>query len=141
VAVFGSLVPVENSAANAVAASVAMMKRLPELNRHWEARYDFSMNIGIGVNTGEVFLGNIGSPERMEFTVIGDAVNVASRFSGLAKAGQVLLTKETRALLGPDVRIREHPPAEVKGKSGKLEVFEALYTQSSPRHVGPPPVM
>jgi class 3 adenylate cyclase len=129
VAVFGSLVPVENPAANAVAASVAMMKRLPELNRRWEARYGFYMNIGIGVNTGEVFLGNIGSPERMEFTVIGDAVNVASRFSGLAKAGQVLVTRETRALLGPDVRINEHPPAEVKGKAGKLEVFEIVYTR------------
>ena len=128
VAVFGSLVPVENPAGNAVAASVAMMKRLPELNRRWEARYGFSMNIGIGVNTGEVFLGNIGSPERMEFTVIGDAVNVASRFSGLAKAGQVLVTRETRVLLGPDVRIDEHPLAEVKGKTGKLEVFEVLYT-------------
>jgi len=129
VAVFGSLVPVENPARNAVAAAVAMMKRLPELNRRWEARYGFSMNIGIGVNTGEVFLGNIGSPERMEFTVIGDAVNVASRFSGLAKPGQVLVTKETLKQLGTGFRIREHPPAEVKGKSGKLEVFEVLYGQ------------
>jgi len=107
-----------------------MMNRLPELNRRWEERFGFSMNIGIGVNTGEVFLGNIGSPERMEFTVIGDAVNVASRFSGIAKAGQVLVTKETLKHLGTDFRIREHPPAEVKGKSGMLEVFEVLYTQS-----------
>jgi len=131
VAVFGSLVPVENPAKNAVAAAVAMMRRLPELNRHWETRYAFYMNIGIGVNTGEVFLGNIGSPERMEFTVIGDVVNVASRFSGLAKPGQVLVTKETRGLLGPDVRIRAHPPASVKGKTGKLEVFEIVYTQAA----------
>ena len=130
VAVFGSLVPLENPARNAVEAAVEMMRRLPELNRRWEARYGFYMNIGIGVNTGEVFLGNIGSPERMEFTVIGDAVNVASRFSGLAKAGQVLVTKETLKHLGTDFRIREHPPAEVKGKSGKLEVFEVLYMQS-----------
>ena len=129
VAVFGSLVPVENPAENAVAASVAMMKRLPELNRQWEARYGLYMNIGIGVNTGEVFLGNIGSPERMEFTVIGDAVNVASRFSGLAKPGQILVTKETLAHLGPDFQVREHPPAEVKGKSGMLGVFEIVYTQ------------
>ena len=128
VAVFGSLIPLENPARNAVAAAVAMMKRLPELNRRWEARYGFYMNIGIGINTGEVFLGNIGSPERMEFTVIGDAVNVASRFSGLAKAGQILLTKETLAQIGTTYRVREHPPAVVKGKAGKLEVFEVLYT-------------
>jgi len=128
VAVFGSLIPLENPARNAVAAAVAMMKRLPELNRRWEARYGFYMNIGIGINTREVFLGNIGSPERMEFTVIGDAVNVASRFSGLAKAGQILLTKETLAQIGTTYRVREHPPAVVKGKAGKLEVFEVLYT-------------
>jgi len=129
VAVFGSLIPVENPARNAVAAAIAMMNRLPELNRRWEKRFGFSMNIGIGVNTGEVFLGNIGSPERMEFTVIGDAVNVASRFSGLAKPGEILVTKETLAHLGADFMVREHPPAEVKGKSGKLEVFEIVYTQ------------
>jgi adenylate cyclase len=128
VAVFGSLIPLENPAKNAVSAAVAMMKRLPELNRRWEARYGFYMNIGIGVSTGEVFLGNIGSPERMEFTVIGDAVNVASRFSGLAKAGQVLVTKETLSHLGADFPVRGHPPAEVKGKSGKLEVYEVLYS-------------
>jgi class 3 adenylate cyclase len=131
VAVFGSLVPLENPARNAVEAAVEMMRRLLELNRRWEARYGFSMNIGIGVNTGEVFLGNIGSPERMEFTVIGDSVNVASRFSGLAKPGQVLVTRETLKHLGTDFRIREHPPAEVKGKTGRLEVFEVLYAQSS----------
>jgi len=130
VAVFGSLIPLEHPARNAVAAAVAMMKRLPELNRRWETYHGFYMNIGIGVNTGEVFLGNIGSPERMEFTVIGDAVNVASRFSGLAKAGQVLVTKETLNHLGTGFSTREHPPAEVKGKSGKLEVFEVLYAQT-----------
>jgi len=75
-----------------------------------------------------VFLGNIGSPERMEFTVIGDTVNVASRFSGLAKAREILMTRETLAVLGQAIPYKELPPAEVKGKSGKLEVFEVSYT-------------
>jgi len=127
VAVFGSLIPLENPERNAVAAAVAMMKRLPELNRRWEARYGFYMNIGIGVSTGEVFLGNIGSPERMEFTVIGDAVNVASRFSGIAKPGQILVTKETHERIGQDIRTCSLPPVEVKGKSEKLDVNEILY--------------
>jgi len=129
VAVFGSLIPLENPPRNAVAAAVGMMEKVSELNRHWEGRYAFSMNIGIGVATGEVFLGNVGSPERMEFTVIGDAVNVASRFSGLARGGQILVTKPVADRLGDAFRLATLPPAGVKGKSGKMEVFEVLYTQ------------
>jgi adenylate cyclase len=126
VAVFGSLIDLENSAQHAIQAAIQMMKRLPQLNGKWMKEYGFKMEIGIGINTGEVFLGNIGSPERMEFTVIGDTVNVASRFSGLAKPGQVLITRETLACLDSDIRNRELPPTEVKGKTGKLEVFEVL---------------
>jgi adenylate cyclase len=127
VAVFGSLIPLENAADKAVDAAIEMMRHMPLLNEHWEDRYGLRMGIGIGISTGEVFLGNIGSPERMEFTVIGDTVNVASRFSGLAKAGQILLTGSAREVLGSRFRCRELPPAEVKGKTGKMEVFEVLY--------------
>jgi adenylate cyclase len=124
IAVFGSLIPLENPSRNAVQTAIMMMKELPDLNAKWKEKYGFTMNIGIGINTGEVFLGNIGSPERMEFTVIGDAVNVASRFSGIAKPGQILITKETRTALGPGFPSRALPPAAVKGKADKLEVFE-----------------
>ncbi|MDH5586771.1 MAG: adenylate/guanylate cyclase domain-containing protein, partial [Nitrospirota bacterium] len=124
VAVFGSLIPLENSSLHATRAAMEMMKRMPELNRRWQEQYGFGMDIGIGLNTGEVFLGNIGSPERMEFTVIGDAVNVASRFSGLAKPGQILMTRETLTSLGRSIPHTVLPSAFVKGKSKKLEVFE-----------------
>jgi adenylate cyclase len=124
VAVFGSLIPLDNPTENAVQASVEMMKRMPVLNEKWMKRYGFTMEIGIGVNTGEVFLGNIGSPERMEFTVIGDTVNVASRFSGLARAGQILLTREAVDCLNEETLWVQLPPSKVKGKTGELEVFE-----------------
>ena len=127
VAVFGSLIPVENPALHALEAAVQMMKSLPALNEQWMKEYEFSMDIGIGITTGEVFLGNIGSPERMEFTVIGDTVNVASRFSGLAKAGQILITRKTLDRLAGKFTYMEHPPIRVKGKSDKLEVFEILH--------------
>ena len=124
VAVFGSLIHLENPALHATRAAIQMMEAMPRLNEIWMKEFGFRMDIGIGVNTGEVFLGNIGSPDRMEFTVIGDTVNVASRFSGLAKAGQILLTRETLAALGSTIPYHELPPSEVKGKTGKLEVFE-----------------
>jgi len=127
VAVFGSLVPLENPAHTAVETAVQMMKQMVTLNERWKSQYGFPMEMGIGINTGEVFLGNVGSPERMEFTVIGDTVNIASRFSGLALGGQILITKETLTGLGPGIQYKELPPTEVKGKTEKLEVFEIAY--------------
>jgi class 3 adenylate cyclase len=124
VAVFGSLIEVENPTENAVRSAVEMMNAMPLLNERWQRTYDgFHMEQGIGINTGEVFLGNIGSPERMEFTVIGDTVNVASRFSGLAGPGEIFLTERAAAGLGPAVPVRELPPSEVKGKSGEMRVY------------------
>jgi adenylate cyclase len=128
VAVFGSLIPLENSAEFAVRAAAQMMKRMTALNERWAGQYGLVMNIGIGINTGEVFLGNVGSPERMEFTVIGDTVNVTSRLSDLARAGQILITRDTLSLIGADIKYKELPLTEVKGKTGKLEVFEILYS-------------
>jgi len=127
VAVFGSLIALENSSRNAVQTAIQMMKYMPKLNEKWGKQYGFEMNIGIGINTGEVFLGNVGSPERMEFTVLGDNVNIASRFSGIAREGQILITKEVLAHLGSDIKYGELPLTEVRGKTGKLEVFEVLY--------------
>ncbi len=130
VAVFGSLVEVENPAAAALAAAVEMMQAMPALNRRWAERYGgFTMEMGIGINSGEVFLGNIGSQERMEFTVIGDTVNVASRFSGIAGAGQVLLTRASADQAGAAASLRPLPAAKIKGKAEMLEVFEAVFAR------------
>ena len=128
IAVYGSLIEVENPVYNCVQTAIGMMKIMPMLNSKWSRLYDgFNMEIGIGINTGEVFLGNIGSNERMEFTVIGDAVNVASRFSDLAEPGQILLTEPAWELVSGMVEINELEAAQVKGKSEKLRVFEVVY--------------
>ena len=127
VAVFGSLIELENPVKNAVECSVAMLKLMPKLNEKWARKYDgFTMEIGIGVNTGDVFLGNIGSMERMEFTVIGDVVNVSSRFSGLARPGQLLLTEGSADKVKEYFNLIELDRANVKGKTEKLRVFEVV---------------
>jgi class 3 adenylate cyclase/CHASE2 domain-containing sensor protein len=128
VAVFGSLIELDNPVKNAVECSVAMLKLMPKLNEKWAREYDgFTMQIGIGVNTGDVFLGNIGSMERMEFTVIGDVVNVSSRFSGLAKPGQLLLTEASADKVGEYYTLNELDRTNVKGKTEKLRVFDVKY--------------
>jgi len=130
VAVFGSLIPLENSAGTAVQTAIQMMKRMASLKEKWKNQLGVEMDMGIGINTGEVFLGNIGSPERMEFTVIGDTVNIASRFSGAAREGQILVTKDTLLHLSQNIKYAELEPIEVKGKTGRLDVFEIIYLKS-----------
>jgi class 3 adenylate cyclase len=127
VAVFGSLVELDNPAEQAVKAAIRMVETLSELNTRWSEEFDgITLRIGIGINTGEVLLGNVGSPERMEFTVIGDAVNLAEGLSDLANPGQILLTEETASELSPSFPIEERPPGRVKGKAGDFRVYEVL---------------
>jgi class 3 adenylate cyclase len=129
IAVYGSLIELENPVKNCIDSAIAMMKIMSKLNWKWSNRYDgFTMDVGIGINTGEVFVGNIGSVERMEFTVIGDAINVASRFSDLAAPGQILITEPAMKMVEGLFDLEELEPVQVKGKSDKLKVFEVVYT-------------
>jgi len=126
-AVFGSFIPLENTPQAAVQAAVLMMQIVSERCEEWRPQQSaLPIRIGIGITTGEVFLGNIGSPEQMEFTVIGDVVNVASRFSGVARPGQILVDRETMSRLGDAFRYQELPHTHVKGKAQKVEVFEIV---------------
>jgi len=78
----------------AVATALAMKRSLVELNTDWRARGMTELAFGIGINHGEAIVGNLGSSEKMELTVIGDAVNLASRLQGQAAAGEVLISEE-----------------------------------------------
>lgn len=127
VAVFGSLVEVENHARHAVNAAIGMQRRLVDLNIDWKKRYGVELGIGIGINTGEVFLGNIGSPERMEFTVIGDAVNLAARLEGLTKfyGVELVVSEFTRRGLD-DILCRKLDLVRVKGKHKAVAIYEPV---------------
>jgi adenylate cyclase len=84
---------------------------------------------GVGVSTGVAVVGNIGSADRLDYTVIGDTVNTASRLCGVAGAGEIVCTADTAymvGLVGPSLRLGELPPLVVKGKAEPLKVFQVL---------------
>ena len=116
----------------AVQTALDMRAKLTELQQKWAAEGRPVLRIGIGLNHGEVIVGNIGSPRRMEYTVIGDTVNVASRVEGLTKAlgCDILITETVHALVADRVVDRELIETSVKGRAQKLTVFalDALRT-------------
>jgi adenylate cyclase len=122
VAVFGGFVELDNPTSNAVITAIDMVSRMVRLNEKWKGQYrGFQMNVGFGIDTGEVFMGNVGSPERMEFTVIGEAVNMADHLSNLARPNQILLSETASKALGGHVDIRE-----VEDKRGEKRVLEVV---------------
>ena len=115
-------------AARALRAALAMQARLAVLNEKWRIEGKPAFRMGIGVNHGVVLIGNIGSPRRMEFTAIGDAVNLASRLESLNKELKttILVGENVRELAGADFQFRPCGGVPVKGKAKPVEVFELL---------------
>jgi len=107
----------------AMQAALDMMEELDRLNARWRTEGRPTLEIGIGINVGDVFAGNIGSDRRLEYTVIGDPVNVSSRLCGAAGPGEILISDPFRRELGSPPVLEPLPPMELKGKSQALPVF------------------
>lgn len=107
----------------AMHAALDMLTELERLNTRWRGEGRPTLQIGIGLNVGDVFAGNIGSDRRLEYTVIGDPVNVASRLCGAAGPGEILLSDAFRSALGSPPPLEPLPAMELKGKSQALPVF------------------
>lgn len=121
--VFGSPVIQPDHAHRGVLTALAMQAALQSLNLKRQRRGDEPINIGIGVNTGLAISGNLGSIQRMEFTVIGDTVNTAARLESKAERGQILIGKKTYELVKERVVAESLGLISVKGKAEQIEVW------------------
>lgn len=123
-AVFGAPIERANDAERAIAAALDMRKTLREILTDLPEDRRFDMRIGI--NTGTVVAGNLGSPRRMDYTVIGDAVNTAARLESIAEPGQILIGEETYHGVKRKFNIRNIGSKAVRGKADSVMVYEVL---------------
>ena len=123
-AFWGAPIYHRDDALRAVKTALGMKKKLGELQKKWEKEGKPPVAMGIGINTGEVVVGNIGSPERMEYTTIGDEVNLASRLQSIAREGQIFISNSTYGEVCEEIEAKELPPVKVKGKSEPVILYE-----------------
>jgi adenylate cyclase len=130
-AVFGAPFAHPDDEIRAIKAAMKMQSLVENLKKGWSSRdvpdlFSKDFYIGIGISTGEVISGNIGSYSRMDYTVIGDTVNLASRLSGVAEKGQILISNDTYSFVHERVSARELEDIYIKGKENPVKVFEVL---------------
>ena len=124
-AFYGAPFPSESHALDAVRSAVEMRAAFQELRSQWsDGRAQ--LGLAIGINSGEAIVGNIGSHRRMEYTVIGDCVNVAARLEERAEPGQILLGEAAHALLADVVVAKQHDQIELRGRERPLAVYELV---------------
>jgi class 3 adenylate cyclase/HAMP domain-containing protein len=121
---FGDPVPHEDHASRAVKMALEMRARLAELRHQWFVGIEETLTVGMGISTGYVTVGNIGSAARMEYTVLGNHVNLASRLADRAKAGQILISERTLVATRHLVEAREIDEVALEGVSRPIKIYE-----------------
>lgn len=125
-AVFGEPIQDDLHPLNAVRCGYEMLEKVSELDTKWQKEGKPTIQIGIGINTGEVFVGNIGSEKRMEYTVIGDTVNLASRLEGYNKTYKthILISSSTYEAVQDKISVNKISDVEIRGKAEKMDIYE-----------------
>jgi adenylate cyclase len=122
-ALWGAPIAHEDDADRAVQCAIAQLAELEKLNAKWKNEGRTEVQIGIAINFGEVFAGNIGSDRRLEYTVIGDAVNTAYRLCGKAGPNEILISEPFYQQLKNKPPVEALDPIQVKGKAKKIPVY------------------
>lgn len=126
IALFGAPISIEEAPVKAVYCALEMQKALREFNRTRAAENHEPIRVGIGINTGLVVTGYIGSSKALQYTAIGDAMNVASRLCSAAKAGEIIVSESTMRKVADRVEAISLPPIEAKGKRERLRIFNVI---------------
>jgi adenylate cyclase len=125
-AIFGAPYPLSDHAAQALRCAIAMQAKQAELNRDGWSGTLGDLRMGVGINTGMVIAGTIGGGGRLEYTVVGDAVNIAQRLQSEAAGGEIVASVSTVAA-APDVAVEPIGHRHVKGRQETVEAFRILY--------------
>ncbi len=126
--IFGEPIQDINHPKNAVKCAYEMLKKVNYLREKWLEEGRPRFEIGVGINTGEVFIGNIGTENRMEYTVIGDSVNLASRIEGYNKVYKtnLLISSTTYNYISDCADVIKIKDVQIRGKSKKMDIYEVL---------------
>jgi adenylate cyclase len=125
-AVFAAPDPRPNDALEATECALAQQEKIAEMMAEWGAQGRQIFTVGMGLNTGEVVMGNLGSSDRLNYTVIGDNVNTAARLYNVAKGGQIIISESTYNEVKDHFIVNELTPVFVKGKVLPLRNFEIV---------------
>ena len=128
-ALWGAPIAHSDDPDRALRAALAMQRAIGRLNERWTSQGRPEIGVGIGINHGEVFAGNIGSHRRLEYTVIGDAVNVAARLCAEAGPGEVLVSEQLLGVLRDQVSCDYLPEMALKGKAQVVQVYRVRELQ------------
>ena len=145
-AIFGAPTLTDCHAADAVAAAVEMEARMSAING-WNAAHGYPvLHMGIGIHTGEVIVGNIGSEKRTKYGVVGSSVNLAGRIESYTVGGQILISPDTRAAISAPLTVAQEMQVFPKGAKTGLTLSQIIgigapYNCSCPWHLEEPPVL
>jgi adenylate cyclase len=125
-AFFGNPEPQPDHALRAVLMALEMQEAVAQLNQKWAAGGRRTIGVGMGLDTGDVTVGNLGSKDFLDYTVIGDHVNLACRLEQNAKAGEIIITQATYDEVKTAVEVEAMEPMRVKGKSEPIPIYRVL---------------
>jgi len=125
-AAFGAPIAAENNEQNATFCALEMMEKLKELNAKYQKNFNREIKVGIGINAGEVVAGNLGSEDRIDYSLTGDTVNTGKRIETITKEipNSVLISQSVYDKVKEFFTFKEFEPLHVKGKKDKIQVYQ-----------------